>query len=439
METTSPLQSTRKIQARILIVDDHPATAETLARALSQLSPELEVISDTSAKSALERVKNSAVDLVITDMMMPEMNGLELIDKLRQHPGGRPSYTILVTAYDVPGLKEMTRRMKVNETLIKPIHPERIREVVGKFLDEMQNSLGSTQAYSANESFKILIADDKPDNVALLSRYLHDKGYVLSKAADGVDALEKVYAELPDLVLLDINMPKKDGFAVLHEMRADPRISHIPVIILTANRLDTSDIQTGLNMGADDYVSKPFDRRELMARIQTKLRVKSAEDNIRRRNKELNILIETAKIMTSRNPLDQILDDVLRSIVDGLNGQAAYFIDFEKGKSRSQPEYGLEVDLSGLKDTFIQNEVMQDSIIMDDIHNDTRWLADLHSAARSVIWIPTCRQDGRLLRAFIVTHEETAYFRPDQIDLLQAVANQTALALETAHLQIKSD
>ena len=140
MDPTNPTQRARITRARILIVDDHPGTAEMLARALSQLSPEIEVVSDTNGKSALERVKNSAIDLVITDMMMPEMNGLELIEKLRQHPGGRPSYSILITAYDVPGLKEMTRRLKVNETLIKPIHPERIRQVVGKFLEDMRNS-----------------------------------------------------------------------------------------------------------------------------------------------------------------------------------------------------------------------------------------------------------------------------------------------------------
>ena len=79
---------------------------------------------------------------------------------------------------------------------------------------------------------------------------------------------------MPDLILLDVNMPGKDGFEVLKEMRADPAIEHIPVIILTAARLDPLDMQTGLNLGADDYMTKPFDRRELLARIRTKLRSK---------------------------------------------------------------------------------------------------------------------------------------------------------------------
>jgi len=129
--------STHHAQARVLVVDDHPSTATTLARAISQLGPGVEVISATSGRMALEYAKDEAVDLLITDMMMPDMNGLELIETLRAHPGGRPTYTVLITAYDVPGMKESARRLKVDEVLIKPIRPERIRQIVGKTLESM--------------------------------------------------------------------------------------------------------------------------------------------------------------------------------------------------------------------------------------------------------------------------------------------------------------
>ena len=87
---------------------------------------------------------------------------------------------------------------------------------------------------------------------------------------------------------------------MLEEIRNDPAIQHIPVIILTAARLDPTDVQSGLNLGADDYVTKPFDRHELMARIRTKLRVKQTEDVIRRRNRELNLLPEIGKELSAR-------------------------------------------------------------------------------------------------------------------------------------------
>ena len=105
---------------RILVVDDHPNTASTLARALAQLGAGVEVISASSGKDALEKVKFSGVDILFTDMIMPEMTGLELIEKMQNHPGGRPAYTYLVTAYDVPGLKVTAQRLKVNEVVVKP-------------------------------------------------------------------------------------------------------------------------------------------------------------------------------------------------------------------------------------------------------------------------------------------------------------------------------
>ena len=76
-----------------------------------------------------------------------------------------------------------------------------------------------------------------PDNVTLLSRYMKNEGYGFITAFDGVETLEKTRAEMPDLILLDINMPKKDGLTVLKEIRTDPAIAHIPVIIFTAARM----------------------------------------------------------------------------------------------------------------------------------------------------------------------------------------------------------
>ena len=293
---------TPREQVRILVVDDHPNTANTLARALAQLGPTVDVTSAVSGREALEKVKGKGVDILITDMIMPEMTGLELIEKMQHNPGGRPSFTYLVTAYDVPGLKVTAQRLKVNEVIVKPVRPERICQIATRAMEEMNHIAQPVKAnVEGKKKFKILVADDMPDNITLLTRYLQYEGYSYVSAADGLETLDKVRDELPDLVLLDINMPYKDGFSVLEEIRADPAVQHIPVIILTAARLDPSDVQSGLNLGADDYVTKPFDRHELMARIRTKLRVKEAEDVIRRRNRELNLLPEIGKELSARS------------------------------------------------------------------------------------------------------------------------------------------
>ena len=136
---------------------------------------------------------------------------------------------------------------------------------------------------------RILIADDRPDNLHLLATRLANEGYAFITAADGEEALKKLRSAVPDLVLLDINMPKKDGFDVLQEMRADPLIAHIPVIVVTATRIAPQDVRLGLGLGADDYITKPFNWRELAARVRAKLRVKYVEDVLRRR-RELGLL-----------------------------------------------------------------------------------------------------------------------------------------------------
>ena len=264
------------------MVDDHLGTATTLARAISQIGSGLEVIPATSGQEALERVKFAAADILITDMIMPEMTGLQLIEKLQNNPAGRPTFCFVITAYDVPGLRLTARHLNVTDVFAKPINPERICKIIVQTIEKINQAKPSdSKEVMPQKPFTILIADDQPDNILLLTRYLESEGYNYLKARDGLEALEKVRGEQPDLVLLDVNMPNKDGFTVLEEIRADPAICHIPVIILTAARLDSIEVQFGLNLGADDYITKPFNRRELLARIRTKLRAKETQDAVR--------------------------------------------------------------------------------------------------------------------------------------------------------------
>ncbi|MFN3307904.1 MAG: response regulator [Anaerolineales bacterium] len=255
----------------VLVVDDHPNTAHTLARAIAQIGSKVEVLSAISGQEALQRVQDCPVDILITDMVMPQMNGIELIERLQNHPGGKPSYIILITAYDMAEVREAAQRMNINEIIIKPVNPEHLYETIEKLVKNWSELRSLTQEKQAAKPYKVLIADDRPDNVLLLSRYMENEGYTYITAVDGVEALDKIRAELPDLVLLDVSMPRKDGFEVLREMRADAALPYIPVIILTAARVDPVDVQAGFSLGADDYITKPFDRHDLLARIRTKL------------------------------------------------------------------------------------------------------------------------------------------------------------------------
>jgi len=115
---------------------------------------------------------------------------------------------------------------------------------------------------------KILVVDDEKPIVEILQYNLEKEGYLVNTAFDGEEALRMVEEENPDLIVLDIMLPKKDGFTVCREIRAS---RNIPIIMLTAKELETDKV-LGLELGADDYVTKPFSAREITARVRAILR-----------------------------------------------------------------------------------------------------------------------------------------------------------------------
>jgi len=120
------------------------------------------------------------------------------------------------------------------------------------------------------EKIRLLIADDEPAVIDLIGKSFKDAGYDVVSASDGEDALVKIKKSPPDLVLLDVNMPKKDGFEVCREIRESPELSSTPVIIVSALGDEYNRI-TGFKEGADDYVSKPVNLEELKARVKALL------------------------------------------------------------------------------------------------------------------------------------------------------------------------
>lgn len=123
---------------------------------------------------------------------------------------------------------------------------------------------------------KIFIIDDEPDLLRLASDLLTKEGYLAASAASAKEGLEKLRKNPADLVLLDLQMPGMDGFEACRVMKADPALKSLPIIIVSVKSRE-ADVVVGLELGADDYVRKPFRKRELLARIKTALRRKEAE------------------------------------------------------------------------------------------------------------------------------------------------------------------
>ena len=139
---------------------------------------------------------------------------------------------------------------------------------------------------------KVLVTDDSVAIRRLLSKTLIAAGYEVVEAADGREALAACHRERPDLVLLDIDMPVMDGFSALQAMKADDRLQDVPVLFLTA-RTGSVDVASGLDLGANDYLRKPCEPAELVARVEAALRVKAQADALHRRAQELDYLSTT--------------------------------------------------------------------------------------------------------------------------------------------------
>lgn len=162
---------------------------------------------------------------------------------------------------------------------------------------------------------RILVVDDTPSNIQALSTTLKDKGYQVSVATSGRQALEVVNRRRPDLILLDVMMPEMDGFETCRRLKESAATNDIPVIFLTA-RTETADIVQGFELGAVDYVAKPFNAHELLARVNTHLTM----DELRRSLADKNIELARAHELVRRAFGRYVSEEVATSILQSPEG-----------------------------------------------------------------------------------------------------------------------
>jgi K+-sensing histidine kinase KdpD len=155
---------------------------------------------------------------------------------------------------------------------------------------------------------KILIVEDNQENMDLLVYFLRPQGYDIISVADGLSAVQKVQEDQPDIILLDIMLPKMDGYEVCEKLKKDPATKFIPIIMLTALK-ELKDKVRALEVGADDFISKPFENVELLARVKSLLRLKDYHDELQSKN------IELAEKNESLMGMDKFKEDLTNLII----------------------------------------------------------------------------------------------------------------------------
>jgi two-component system cell cycle response regulator len=138
-----------------------------------------------------------------------------------------------------------------------------------------------TKKQSDNSMSTVLVVVDNPQNLELLLAYLEDLNCETVSAADGTEALDKAKQILPDLILLDVMMPKMSGFEVCKRLKNDPKTADIPIIMVTALS-ELGDIERAIDSGTDDFLSKPVNKLELITRVKTMLKLKHLTDKLER-------------------------------------------------------------------------------------------------------------------------------------------------------------
>jgi DNA-binding NtrC family response regulator len=195
---------------------------------------------------------------------------------------------------------------------------------------------------------EILVVDDTPANLRLLSDLLTQHGYRVRPATDGALALKSVAARTPELILLDVNMPGMDGYEVCRRLKADEKSSRIPVIFISAFG-DTRQKVTGFEAGGIDYITKPFEAEEVLARVRTHLRLRQAEEALRNAHNTLELRVQerTAEL---RRALEEI---------EALKSQLELRNDYLQEEVVEAKAFGdLVGQSSGLRDVVSQIDVV---------------------------------------------------------------------------------
>ena len=156
-----------------------------------------------------------------------------------------------------------------------------------------------------NRGARILIVDDHQDNVELLQARLEARGYEIDTAADGEQALQRVAAHPPDLILLDVMMPVIDGIEVARRVKGDSSLPFIPIIMQTALDATESKVE-GLDAGADDYITKPINFAELEARVNSLLRIKRLQEDLAQRERQLADMNDRLRHMSQTDALTEL-------------------------------------------------------------------------------------------------------------------------------------
>ncbi len=264
---TSILSEDPRLQ-RILIVDDDPLIQLILAKTLE--SEGREFVTADSLASARGAIDDS-IDLVLLDLMLPDGDGRQFLRTVEATPETSRIPIVVLSGSGSGPIRQAALNAGADAFVEKPFSPTDLARLVDDLLSSPPASAmfapGAPSDVERADPITVLIAEDDDLVAALVSDRLARDGYEVRRTSDGESALADAMASPPHLAILDVMMPKMNGFEVLGRLRSNPQTVDLPVIILTGRGRE-EDVIRGFDLGATDYIVKPFSPAELAVRVR---------------------------------------------------------------------------------------------------------------------------------------------------------------------------
>lgn len=266
----APAQIAGLLGRRVLIVDDNPTNRFILQEQTRRwkMNP---VLAESGVAALAQLDRDASFDLAILDMNMPEMDGLELAKSIRSRPSTQTLPLIMLTSLGDHGRSEELRSVNFAAFMTKPIKQSQLHTILARVIQPQPDTLyrdpNRTRQvdteFAALHSLRILLAEDNVVNQKVAQKILGRLGYQTDVAANGLEVIAALHRQHYDVVLMDVQMPEMDGIEATHIIRGDFALERQPVIIAMTAAAMPEDRQMCLDVGMDEYVSKPVRLDEL--------------------------------------------------------------------------------------------------------------------------------------------------------------------------------
>jgi PAS domain S-box-containing protein len=255
---------------RALVIEDSPSAADQVTRYLNELG--IETVTYGQGNSAVSQVLLVRPDIIILDILLPDVSGWDILTELKQHAETRDIPVIITSVVDEP---EQAIKLHATAYLVKPVTREHIQSVLQHLFPQMARVIEQVRGEEAEQDGVnergdeplILLAEDNEENITMTQEYLAINGCRVEVVRNGLDAVAVARELKPALILMDIQMPGMDGMEATRRIRADETLAHIPIIALTALAM-SGDRERCLEAGANEYLSKPVRLRKLLEIIR---------------------------------------------------------------------------------------------------------------------------------------------------------------------------